>query len=629
MAGFEQHFKMEESDAIRYIKEKTKLFSGDAALWCKEIGDGNINYIFRIEDVDTGRSVILKQADTVTRSSHNPISTDRSRIEAEILKLEDGFAHGLVPVVYLYDPIMCCTVMEDLKDYGNMRYELAARHIFPSFAEDISTFMAETLIRTTDNILTPHEKKAQVQRFMNPDLCRITENLVYTDPYLNVQGENELNPDNEDFFVREIYGDRELQLEAAKLKEQFKSKAQALIHGDLHTGSIMVKAGSTKVLDPEFACYAPIGYDVGNIVANLLFAWVNAQVTMSGDGKKAEFQSWLAQMITDTVDLFKEKAVRILKEAGTEKMAAAAGFAEWYVDDILKDTAGVAGLEMIRRIVGTARVKDIDGIEDPRGKAAAERICVMAAKEMIKNRSENYFQGRCYLEAIKRSVDRFGQGSGTETDSGKIRACLIKEQLLQVTRRSYQEQLFAGTSGNLSIYNREEGIMAITPSSIPYETMEAGDMVLMRLDGEIVEGIHKPSSEWRMHAAVYLGRSDISALLHTHSPYATSFAVNQEAIPVILIEMVYFLGGDVPVARFALPGTEEVGKEALRVLSGRHACLMSNHGVLAVGGDLEQAHLRAVYAEDAAKIYSLAKSNGSVQIIPEEYVTAMRQGGDE
>ena len=199
-----------------------------------------------------------------------------------------------------------------------------------------------------------------------------------------------------------------------------------------------------------------------------------------------------------------------------------------------------------------------------------------------------------------------------------------KKILLNMTRRSYEEALFAGTSGNLSVYDREKETMIITPSSIPYETMKEEDLVLMKLSGEIIEGRHRPSSEWRMHAAVYKEREDVVAVVHTHSPYATSFAVNREPIPIILIEMIPFLGGDMLVADFAMPGTEDVGREALKVLKGRNACLMSNHGVLAVGENLEQAHIRAIYAEDAAKIYSLAKSNGQVKEVPGEFVEIMK-----
>lgn len=186
----------------------------------------------------------------------------------------------------------------------------------------------------------------------------------------------------------------------------------------------------------------------------------------------------------------------------------------------------------------------------------------------------------------------------------------LKQAVVDMTLRCYGESLFAGTSGNLSVYDRETGYMYITPSSYPYEKMTADDIMVITLDGEKADGRHNPSSEWRMHAAVYRAKPEVGALIHTHSPYATSFAVNRLPIPVILIEMVPFLGGDVPVCEFAIPGTDAVGDNAVAVLDDRYACLMANHGVLAIGADLEQAHIRAVYVEDAAKICSIAKSNG-------------------
>lgn len=201
----------------------------------------------------------------------------------------------------------------------------------------------------------------------------------------------------------------------------------------------------------------------------------------------------------------------------------------------------------------------------------------------------------------------------------------IRKELLKMTQQSYREALFAGTSGNLSYYDRETERMLITPGSTPYETMTEEDLVCMTLDGEILEGSRKPSSEWRMHAEIYRQKPEVRAVIHTHSPYATAFAVNNQEIPVILIEMVPFLGGNVEVAEFALPGTVEVGIEAAKKLKDRYACLMANHGVLAVGESLEQAHTRAIYTEDAAKIYCLALSNGSVKIISDTYVENMKK----
>lgn len=200
----------------------------------------------------------------------------------------------------------------------------------------------------------------------------------------------------------------------------------------------------------------------------------------------------------------------------------------------------------------------------------------------------------------------------------------MKQAVCSWAKQSYAEKLFAGTSGNLSVYDREQNAMVITPTSVAYETITPEDMVVLQLDGTVLEGKFRPSSEWRMHAAVYESKPEVNAILHTHSPYATAFAVNNKGIPTILIEMVPFLGGDVPLAQFALPGTKEVGTEAVKALQDRTGCLLANHGVLTVGATLEQAHIRAVYVEDAAKICSIAMSNGPIVTMSEAHISAMK-----
>ena len=198
-----------------------------------------------------------------------------------------------------------------------------------------------------------------------------------------------------------------------------------------------------------------------------------------------------------------------------------------------------------------------------------------------------------------------------------------KEKVLRISKRAYDEKLFAGTSGNLSIYDRDGGVIIITPSSLDYQAMQVDDIMVITPEGRIVEGKHAPSSEWRLHAAIYINCRCANAVVHTHSPFATSFAVSNEEIPLVLIEMVAFIGGHVPVAKFALPGTDQVGNEAIKVLQDRSACLMQNHGVVCFGDSLEQAHTRSVYVEDAAKIYHYAKLNGNARPIADEHVKAM------
>ena len=190
-----------------------------------------------------------------------------------------------------------------------------------------------------------------------------------------------------------------------------------------------------------------------------------------------------------------------------------------------------------------------------------------------------------------------------------------KELLLKVTKQAYADKMFAATSGNLSIFDRETGHMYITPGSYPYEIMTPEDVMVIDLDGNILDGPHKPSSEWRLHAAVYRNDERVSAIVHTHSPYATAFAINNMTIPVVLYEIVFFLGGDIPCAEGAIPGTPAVGENCVKVLDKRYGGLMGNHGALAIGNTLARAYTRALYIEDAAKAYSLALSHGPVRVI--------------
>lgn len=192
----------------------------------------------------------------------------------------------------------------------------------------------------------------------------------------------------------------------------------------------------------------------------------------------------------------------------------------------------------------------------------------------------------------------------------------LKQSVLRTAQKAYEEKLMAGTSGNMSVFCREEQLMVITPSSYDYGIMEEHDIVVIDLDGNIVEGHHRPSSEWKMHAEIYRHLPRVSAVVHTHSPYATCFAVNHQEIPVILIEMIPFLKGKVEVSAYAEQGSAQVGLNAVPILADKNACLMANHGVVTVGETLESAYINSVYTEDAARIYHMALTCGTPVIIP-------------
>jgi 5-methylthioribose kinase len=400
MSRFDTYFLMKETDVIDYVKETQDFFAADASLSVKEIGDGNLNYVFRVVEEKTGKSVIVKQAGEVLRiSADMRISTDRNRIESEILQLQDRYAPGLVPKIYNYDTLMCACVMEDLSDYELMRYALMAHRIFPRFADDITTYLVNTLIKTTDLVMEHKAKKALVKNFINPELCEISEDLVLTEPYNDVNGRNIVFPKNAGFVREQLYEDEALHLEIAKLKFAFMNNAQALIHGDLHTGSIFVRENDTRVFDPEFAFFGPIGYDIGNVVANLFFAWDNGHAAGASD-----FCDFTLKAASDTVDLFIVKYNACFDEFATDLMAKTPGFKSYYLDGILSDTAAYAGTELIRRTVGMAQVKDVTSIEDPDARAYAERANILCAKELIMRR-ETYRNGADFVVAWQRAVE--------------------------------------------------------------------------------------------------------------------------------------------------------------------------------------------------------------------------------
>ena len=187
----------------------------------------------------------------------------------------------------------------------------------------------------------------------------------------------------------------------------------------------------------------------------------------------------------------------------------------------------------------------------------------------------------------------------------------LRREIVDRSLAAYRMGLFSGTSGNMSCYLRDTEQMLITPTSVRYEELRAEDVVVMRLDGTVLLGSLRPSSEWQMHAVIYERCPEVGAVFHTHSPHATAYAVVRQEIPAVLIEAHAFLGGGIRCADYATPGTREVGLNAVPALQGRGGCTLANHGVLAVGKDLAQACLRAEYIEDLAKIHTLARQIGT------------------
>lgn len=379
-----QYHPLTEPEAIEYAKSIPGLFKADAALSSREIGDGNLNLVFHITDAASGTSIILKQALPYAKvvGESWPLSLDRARIESEALQIEGKLCPDLVPRVYRYDADLALTVMEDLSDHVIMRKGLIERRMYPQFAGHIGRFLAHTLFFTSDLGMNQQDKKARLAQFINPDLCKITEDLIFDHPYTDA------DTNNFDAAIRDeveaIWDDTELHLEVARLRHGFLTNAQALLHGDLHTGSIFVTEQSTKVIDPEFAYYGPMGFDIGAVIANLLLNYA-AQEGWSADAdSRSQYRAYLLQTVKDVWTTFEAEFRALWNEHCVDRISRSDGFQNVYVEQMLRDTFGYAGCKIVRRIIGLAHVADIDKIEDDAAKQRAQRLALAIGKTLIK-----------------------------------------------------------------------------------------------------------------------------------------------------------------------------------------------------------------------------------------------------
>ena len=379
---YQEHFLLDCDEVISYVKEKN-LFSENANLTVKEIGDGNINYIFKVENKIDGKSIVLKQADKLLRSSGRPLDLTRSKIEANILRIENNLAPHFVPEIYFYDEIMCVLAMEDISEYKNLRTELIAGKIFLNFADNISEFLSRTLLLTTDLFMNKFEKKKNVKEFINPELCDISECLVFTEPYDNNKNRNIITIGNEEFVENILYKNEDLHFAILKLREKFMNYSQSLIHGDLHSGSIFINEKGIKIIDPEFSFYGPMAYDVGNVIGNLYFPLYRAKFFMEDSKKKEEFINWLEKCILDIPILFSEKCKLLWEKYSNDKLLKNKKFRDYYIENIVKDSLAYAGTEIIRRTVGDAKVLELTSLETSEKKLELERRLINKAILMI------------------------------------------------------------------------------------------------------------------------------------------------------------------------------------------------------------------------------------------------------
>ena len=196
----------------------------------------------------------------------------------------------------------------------------------------------------------------------------------------------------------------------------------------------------------------------------------------------------------------------------------------------------------------------------------------------------------------------------------------LKKEVIEAGKKLKEYKLITLTGGNVSGRDKETGYIVMTPSGMEYDTLNLEDITVTDLDGNQIEEIRKQSSNLETHLQIYRAKEEINGIIHTHSSFASCFAVLNESIPVTSTTMANEIGGEVPVSKYAPVGSDELGINIIEKIGEQKAVLLESHGVFTYGENVAHALIAAVMLEDAAKVYYLAKSIGEPKALPEEEV---------
>ena len=291
---------------------------------------------------------------------------------------------------------MALIAMEYLSPHIILRKGLIQKRIYPRAATAIAEFMALTLYNTSALASSAEDHKARIALFApNTALCRITEDLVFTDPYREAPLNRWTRP-HLDSLKTAFEKDAALKVAVQEKKWQFLTEAQALIHGDLHTGSVMVTESDTRIIDPEFAFIGPMAFDVGAVVANYLLSFF-AHYGQQDQVEEQGYCIWLLQQVNELWAHFESRFLALWKnsangeaygqglfedEAGAGELAIHRNV---FMRRLFSDSLGFAGCKMIRRILGLAHVEDFESIKDPDVRARGEMLALNFARDLILN----------------------------------------------------------------------------------------------------------------------------------------------------------------------------------------------------------------------------------------------------
>ncbi len=395
-----QYRILKEPDLREYLSDLPDVaarLGGQVADWTiSEVGDGNLNLVFIIKGPNGG--VAAKQALPYVRlvGESWPLPLSRSHYEYLALTHQAQLAPGLVPAVLLHNEALALVVMELLEPHIIMRKGLVAGTTYPRFVEDITTFLARTLFFSSDLALPAAEKKEGVAAFAgNHALCKITEDLIFTDPY-RVAEQNRWTSPWLDATAASFREDLEAHVAISRLKLKFLGSPEALIHGDLHTGSIMVTERETRVIDPEFAFHGPMGFDIGAVIGNLLMSYLASPGherspsgapsrpgccrPLSRSGRSSRENSSSFGAATPRAMPIQRRCLLVTPARSDWRPN---GRSTWR--RLFADTVSFAAAKTIRRILGLAHNIDFELIEDEKLRATCEARSLRLARDMLVN----------------------------------------------------------------------------------------------------------------------------------------------------------------------------------------------------------------------------------------------------
>ena len=381
---------------LQTLPETRARLGGRPSAWqIREVGDGNLNLVFLVDG--PGGTVCVKQALPYVRAAGPswPMSLDRAFYENAYYRAVAPHVGRRIPEIYHYDPAMYCTVMERLSPHIILRQGLIAGERYPTLAEDMGDYVARACFFTSDFAL-PFERKMDALKLFagNQALMRISVDLIFADPYHASERNRHTSPQLDD-VVAELRRDGRLKSAVARFGQKFLTQTEALLHGDLHSGSVMVAAGDTRVIDPEFALYGPMGFDLGAFFGNLLLNWYAQPGHATTPDDRFGQQEWILQQAKSFWETFRSRFLSLWSEhaagdafpaalwSNAEDAGHAIAARDAFLDGVFADMLGFAGCKMIRRILGFAHVIDFDWIEDPERRAVCESGALALARALL------------------------------------------------------------------------------------------------------------------------------------------------------------------------------------------------------------------------------------------------------